>query len=674
MAVGSTLGVGSTLDVNSLVTQLMTAEQQPLTNLAKKEARYQAQLSAYGSLKGALSTFQNSVATLASATNFSTIVARPTDTTITSASAFSTAMAGNYSINVTQLAQSQKLQSNNGFATSNATLGTGTLTISFGTYTTNTATPPVTSFELNKDRATKTITIGTGQGSLSGVRDAINAANVGISANIVNDGNALGNHLVITSTNTGIANALRIAVADTSDSSDTDSLGLSQLAYDSTTQNMAVPLGMEAKNALLSIDGIAIKKSSNPITDAITGVTLNLLKVGTTSMTVARDTSAIGSSLQSFVNSYNNIKKTITDLSQYNLASKTASTLTGDSAINSLTSQLRGVFNAALTTAGGGLKTLSDIGITFQKDGTLALNTNKMNTILNDSTKDVSTLFAAVGKPQDSLIKFNSSTTDTKNGIYAINVSRLASQGNVTGGATGAPAGVFTISDTNNSLNLNIDGVTASIKLANGTYTKASDLAAEVQSKINGVSALSSSNISVAVTSTGGALNVTSNRYGSGSTIENISGTASSTIFGTVNYANNTGHDVAGSIGNLAATGSGQTLIGSGNAKNLSIDVNGGITGSRGSVNFARGYAYELKNLVGNILSSNNLIDSRVSGINTSIKGISNQRDQVSLHLAAIEARYRKQFTALDVMLSGMKQTSSYLTQQLANLPTLNNV
>ena len=670
MAVGSTLGVGSTLDVNSLVTQLMTAEQQPLTNLAKKEARYQAQLSAYGSLKGALSTFQNSVATLASATNFSTIVARPTDTTITSASAFSTAMAGNYSINVTQLAQSQKLQSNNGFATSNATLGTGTLTISFGTYTTNTATPPVTSFELNKDRATKTITIGTGQGSLSGVRDAINAANVGISANIVNDGNALGNHLVITSTNTGIANALRIAVADTSDSSDTDSLGLSQLAYDSTTQNMAVPLGMEAKDALLSIDGIAIKKSSNTITDAITGVTLNLLKVGTTSMTVARDTSAIGTSLQSFVNSYNNIKKTITDLSQYNLASKTASTLTGDSAINSLTSQLRGVFNAALTTAGGGLTTLSDIGITFQKDGTLALNTNKMNTILNDSTKDVSTLFAAVGKPQDSLIKFNSSTTDTKNDIYAINVSRLASQGNVTGGVIAT----FTISDTNNSLNLNIDGVTASIKLANGTYTNASDLAAEVQSKINGVSALSSSNISVAVTSTGGALNVTSNRYGSGSTIENISGTASSTIFGTVNYANNTGHDVAGSIGNLAATGSGQTLIGSGNAKNLSIDVNGGITGSRGSVNFARGYAYELKNLVGNILSSNNLIDSRVSGINTSIKGISTQRDQVSLHLAAIEARYRKQFTALDVMLSGMKQTSSYLTQQLANLPTLNNV
>ena len=673
MAVGSTLGVGSTLDVNSLVTQLMTAEQKPLTDLAKKEAKYQAQLSAYGSLKGALSTFQNSVATLASATNFSTMAASPTDTTITSTSAFSTAMAGNYSINVTQLAQSQKLQSNTGFATSNATLGTGTLTISFGTYKTS-GTPPATSFELNKDRATKTITIGTGQGSLSGVRDAINAANVGISANIVNDGEALGNHLVITSTNTGITNALRIAVADTSDSSDTDSLGLSQLAYDSTTQNMAVPLGMEAKNALLSIDGISISKSSNTVTDAITGVTLKLLKVGTTSMTVARDTSAIGSSLQSFVNSYNNIKKTITDLSQYNLASKTASTLTGDSAINSLTSQLRGVFNAALTTAGGGLKTLSDIGITFQKDGTLALNTNKMNTILNDSTKDVSTLFAAVGKPQDSLIKFNSSTTDTKNDIYAINVSRLASQGNVTGGATGAPAGVFTISDTNNSLNLNIDGVTASIKLANGTYTNASDLAAEVQSKINGVSALSSSNISVAVTSTGGALNVTSNRYGSGSTIENISGTASSTIFGTVNYANNTGHDVAGTIGNVAATGSGQTLIGSGNAKNLSIDITGGITGSRGSVNFARGYAYELKNLVGNILSSNNLIDSRVSGINTSIKGISTQRDQVSLHLAAIEARYRKQFTALDVMLSGMKQTSSYLTQQLANLPTLNNV
>jgi flagellar hook-associated protein 2 len=660
------LGVGSTLDVNSLVTQLMAAEQRPITALATKEAQYQSQITAYGTLRGALSTFQSSVAPLADPAKFSAVSPSLSDTTLASVIASPSAMSGSYSMNITQLAQSQKLQSSTAFAATSTTLGTGTLTISFGTYDVG-----LTSFALNPNKTTKTITIGPNQGSLSGVRDAINAANVGVSANIINDGT--GNRLVMTSTDSGVANALKITVAADSVGSNTDNTGLSQLAYDGTspsTSHMTQPTGMGPKDALLTIDGIAIHKPSNTITDAIAGMTVNLIKTGTTTLTVQHDTSTIQSALQTFVQAYNSLNTTITSLSQYDLANKQAAVLTGDSTLASIKSRLRNVFNTPLSTAGGGLTTLSSIGITFQKNGTLALDTTKLNTVLGDSSKDISTLFAAVGKPSDSLIRFNRSTTDTKSGSYAINVTQLATQGSAVGTAQSF-ANPLEINSANNTLSLQINGIQATVKLTAGTYASASDLATQVQSDINGTSILSSSNSTIVVSATGNALTMTSNQYGSSSTIKTISGTASSAILGAINYTNSTGLDAEGKIGLAAATGSGQSLIGTGDAKGLSISVIGGLTNNRGTVNFARGYAYELNNLVGNMLSSNNLISSRLDGINTSITQIGKDRDRVNLHLASIEKNYKTQFTALDGMLSGMKQTSNFLTQQLDNLPGL---
>ena len=661
------LGVGSSLDVNSLVTQLMAAEQQPIKALATKEAKYQSQLTAYGSLKGALSTFQSSASVLSNPGKFSAVSASIADTTLATVVASPAALSGSYSLNVTQLAQSQKLQSSNTFATTSTTLGSGTLTISFGTYI---ASP--SSFTINPDKATKTITIGSTQNTLSGVRDAINAANAGISANIINDGS--GNRLVITSTDSGAANALKITVADSSDGSNTDNAGLSQLAYDGTspsTSQMTQPTGMGPKDAVFTIDGIAINKPSNTITDAISGMTVNLLKIGTSTLTVTHDTTAVQSAVQTFVNAYNTLNNTITSLSKYDPISKKAAVLTGDSTLNSLKSQLKNVFNTPLSTAGGGLTALSDIGITFQKNGTLTLDTNTLNTSLRDLTKDVSTLFAAVGKPGDSLIRFDNSTIDTKNGVYAINVSSLATQGKAVGTTQTFP---LTITSGISSLSLNVDGIATAIKLTEGTYATASALATELQSKINGASALSVSKTTVSVSASAGALTIKSNSYGTSSSISTIANTASAAIFGVTDYTTAIGLNTAGTIGSVTATGSGQSLTGTGDAKGLSISVIGGSTGSRNTINFARGYTYELNNLITGMLDSNNLITSRVVGINASITQVGKDRDRANLHLASIEKRYRAQFTALDQMLSGMNQTSNFLTQQLANLPGSSNL
>ena len=649
-------GIGSNLDVNGIVSQIMALERRPLTVLDTKEAKYQAQLTAYGSLKGALSSFQSAVAALASPARFSAVTASFADTTVATATASSAAAAGSYSVEVQTLAQSHKLKSAT-FAATSTTVGTGTLTIRFGTYSGGT-------FTLNPDQAAQTISVDASESSLAGVRDAINTANAGVSASIVNDGS--GNRLIIASKDTGVANALKITVED-DDLANTDNAGLSQLAYDASTGGTTnLTQTFAAQNATAVIDGIAITKASNTISDAIEGVTLNLLKANTpsaTTLTVTRDTAGIQAAVQSFVSAYNDLNKIVTDLSKYDAANKRSSTLTGDATVRSVQTQLRGVFNTTLSTAGGGLTALSNIGISFQKDGTLKLDSSKLTTALSDSTKDVSTLFAAVGKPTDSLVSFVSSTSDTKNGTYLLNVSQLSTQGKAVGGG----AAVLTINAaSNDTIDLTVDGVAASVTLAAGTYS-AAELAAEIQSKINGVIALSSTGISVTVTQSAGVLSVTSNRYGSASTVAITGGTGKPDLFGT--QAETAGVNVAGTIGGITATGSGQILTGTGDASGLALKVTGGATDARGTVSFARGYAYELDKLVGKMLENDSLVDGRMDGINASIKSVGTQREVLARRLDMVESRYRAQFTALDVMMSSMSNTSSFLQQQLANLP-----
>lgn len=650
----SSPGIGSGLDVNGLVSQLMALEQRPLTLLATKEAKYQAQLSAYGSMKGALSSFQSAVAALATPAKFTAVKASVADTAVLTASASPSASAGSYSIQVQTLAQAQKLKSGT-FAATTTTVGTGTLTIQFGTYSGG-------SFTLNPDKSAKTITIGSSNASLSGVRDAINAADAGVAASIVNDGS--GYRLVVSSKDAGLANALKITVAD-NDLNNTDAAGLSQLVYDASTGGTTnLTQTVAAQNATAVIDGITVTKSTNTLTDAIDGVTLTLLKEGsTTTLSVAKDTAGIKAAVESFVKAYNDLNKTLTDMSKYDAVNKQASILTGDATVRSVQSQLRALFNTALSSAGGGLTTLADIGVTFQTDGTLKLDATKLTKALNDGSKDISTLFAAIGKPSDSLVGFVSSTADTQDGSYAINVSQLATRGKTVGGG----AAVLTINaGSNDTLSVTVDGVSASLTLAAGTYT-ATTLAAEIQSRINGASALSSAGIGVTVTQDLGVLTVTSNRYGSSSKVAITGGTAAADLFGAATQTD--GVDVAGSIGGVAASGSGQALTGAGDASGLKVNITGGATGDRGTIGFARGYADLLDKLVGRMLENDGLVDGRMDGINASIKELGTRREALTRRLEQIEKRYRAQFTALDAMIASMTRTSTYLQQQLANLP-----
>jgi len=681
MATVSSLGVGSGLDINTLLTKLMTAESQPLALLDQKEAGLQAKLSAYGSLKGALAAFQGSVSSLGSISKFQSMSAASADSTVYTAAGFPSAAPGNYSIEVTQLAQAHKVASS-AFTNTTDTVGTGTLTFQFGTFSGGV-------FTANSAKAAQTVTISSGQNTLAGIRDAVNAAKVGVTATILNDGT--GNKLVFTSNDTGAANSLKITVADTSDVSNTDNAGLSRLAYDPTGtagngKNLTETLA--AQNALLNVDGIiGISKASNTVTDVIQGVTLTLLKKSatgvSTALTVSRDVSSVQSSVANFVKAYNDLNKAVTDLTKYDAATKKGAVLQGDNSARSVITQVRLQLNKTLTGLTGAYTSLSQIGVSFQTDGTLALDSAKLSTALSTNFTDIAGLFANVGKPSDSLINYLSATDKTQAGSYSVNITQIATHGVLAGVTTGSLAHTsgtftapFTIDATNNTLSLKVDGVqSGTITLASGTYATATALVAEIQSKINGDSTLrnASKTVTVSFDNATSKLSITSDGYGAASTIEITSqGTATASTLGLSVGAGTAGVDVAGSINGVAATGLGQTLAGAtgDTTEGLKLQVTGGALGSRGTVNYSRGYAYQLDKLAGQMLGSSGPIESRTSGLNKSIKDIGTQRDAMNLHLADVEKRYRAQFTALDTLVGQMRTTSDFLTRQLAILPT----
>ncbi len=653
----------SGLDVNGLVSQLMTAEQIPITKLASKTASYQAKLSAFGTIQGAMASFQTSVTTLSNASTFQTVTATASDTTTMSATALTSALPGSYSIEVSSLAQSQSLVASGQTSLSSA-LGSGTsttLSFDFGTITgtaTNGKYGTGTTFS-SAGAGVKTVTIDSTNNTLQGIRDAINAAKIGVTASIINDGSATPYRLVLNSSNMGAANSMKITASG-------DATVMALLANDPTAgiagQNMTESVA--GLNANFKVNGIAISKNSNTVMDVIPGVTLNLSKTTTSpvTLTVAQDTTSITKSVNDFVTAYNALSKSITDVSSYNAATKKGAVLQGDATIRNLQSQLRGVLN---TPGAGSITSLSQIGVTFQRDGTLALDSTKLSAVMKSDFSGIAGLFATTGKASDSLTTYISSSSSTKPGTYPLNITQIATQGNETGTA---PPNLTIGAGSNDTLVLNIDGVDATVTLTPKTYATTQELATEIQSKINGVTTLSSAGIAVAASVTaGGLISLTSNSYGSSSSVIATGGNALANIFGSA--ISTTGVNVAGTINGLTATGAGQILTGgSGNAQGLAVFINGGVTGDRGTISFTQGYAYALKSFTTAVLASGGTLSSSTAEINNSIKSLDTRTAELKRRLIGTEARYRSQFTALDQMLSSMNTTSTFLTQQLSKL------
>ncbi|MGZ3182401.1 MAG: flagellar filament capping protein FliD [Telluria sp.] len=528
------------------------------------------------------------------------------------------------------------------------------------------------SYTQSSDSSSGSILIDSSNNSLQGIRDAINKANFGVTATIVSDGSATPYHLVLTSSKTGEKSAFKISVDDANGGT-ADAALTSLLAYDpSGVQNLTQTSA--AQDTKLTVNGIAVQSSNKTVTDAIEGVTLTIGAAGSADLHINQDSTSVKNNIGSFVKAYNDLTKAITDLTKYDSDTKTAAPLLGDSTVQSLQASLRRQMSASLTGLSGNLTTLSQIGVSFQKDGSLTSDSSKLDKAISSNLNDIVGLFAAIGKTSDKLVTFQDSTAKTQPGTYALNITQLATKGTLTSAAPLASS-ITIAADTEWTVKLDDTNPpssdnSATVLIPAGTYT-ASGFTTALQSAINGASAFSGNGKSVTATlDTSGNLVLSSAKYGSVSNISlsSITGTAVSDIFG--GAASVDGVDVKGTIGGYNVTGSGQYLTGAAGspAEGLKLLIDGGSLGARGDISFSQGYAYQLNKLADGFLGSDGMITGKTNGLNATVKDIAKQKDAFALRLTDIEARYRAQYTALDTAISKLNSTQQFLTQQLASL------
>lgn len=670
-------GIGSGLDIESLVGQLVAAERAPAENrLLQRETRLTSELSAFGTLQGALGGLQSSLESLAGEATFGQRTANSTDTAAVLASVSGDAEVSSFNVTVEELAQSQSLASG-AFESLTDEVGLGTLTFRFGSVSASPADAEPQSFDgfsLNQEQGTATLEINSSNNTLQGVRDSINAAEIGISAAIVNDGS--GFRLLLSAQSTGAENAVSIEVEDLGDAVDTDNAGLSRLAFNASSNNLLQTV--EGRDAQFTINGLSITSATNSVSGVVDGVNLTLRQTSDQPIVVSvtNNEQAVRSAVESFVDSFNNFVSISSNLTAFDASTSSAGPLQGDFTARSVINQLRSTLSTRADGFNGPFTTLSEIGIRTQADGTLSLNENIFSTALSDNFDEIQGLFAPFGQTTDTSVGFQGFSDATQVGSYEIEVTQLATQGALLGAAITAPSvsTPLTIDDSNDSLTFAVNGVsTGAITLTQGDYSDGSSLAAELQARINGADPVSSAGITVSVEFTSdNRLRITSSNYGSESTvsIDAVDSSVGSTLGLSIDPGVD-GIDVAGSIGGATATGNGQLLVAadSTDAEGVSLLVTGGSTGPRGQVSFSSGVAVTLNRLVSGFLDSEGVLDLRTDGIEQSVEDITDEREALTLRLDNLEARLRRQFNSLDTLLAGLQTTSDFLTQQLAAIP-----
>lgn len=387
-------GVGSSLDVAGIVRQLMQIERTPLDKVIQQKTSYDARISALGSINSTLASLQSSLEGLKTGSSTLANSVESSDTAILNATGSSGAVAGNYSVEVSQLAQSQKLVAT-GQADTTTAIGNGTLTIDLGTISGGTF-DDVTGKYTGAGFASNAsgpfdIVIDATNNTLGGIRDAINDAGIGVTATIVNDGDpANPQRLVLSSTNSGAEQSMSISVAGDAALSDL-------LSHDPTgTQNLSQTI--TAQDANFKVDGIDITKSSNSVTDVIAGVTLDLkaTNVGAPiNVSVTKDTDSAKTAVEEFVKGYNDLLAEIRKQTDSGSGEGTKGALASDSITRQILSSVRNVLTTAPTGITGNYNNLSDIGVSFQADGTIALDETKLSAAIQDDNNNVAELFSS---------------------------------------------------------------------------------------------------------------------------------------------------------------------------------------------------------------------------------------------------------------------------------------
>lgn len=651
-------GIISGLDTDSIISQLMQVAQVPITTLQTNKASLQAKLAVWQELNTRLDAFKSNASSLSDMSSFQQNNVDVSNTDYLNATASTDAMQGSYSISVVKLAQNNQLIST-GYDSLNSVVGTGG-TIQIGT---GTNTP-------------KTITIDNTDNTLTGLRDAINNAGAGVTASIINDGSGTNPyHLIINSSTSGTAGKINITNSITSS---TGPIAFNTLQSE---QDADIKLGSGST-------AVDIYSSSNTITQAIPGVTINLKKADPNvpiTLNVSTDTSGIQNSIQSFVDQYNNLADYIGQQFSFDSTTNTSGLLMGDLTLTNIQSDLSSDITRSVTGLNGSLQTLSQIGITLDEKNHLNINYNTLSNALNNNLSDVSKLFTANGYSDNASISFVSATGKTQTppaSGYLIHIDQAAAQARVTSGVamTGALTNDETLTVNGHDISLKSGMTQDQVLAAINAQTTNTNVHA-VWSDANGEN-------------TGNYLTFFSNNYGSNANISVVSSQSNqsaniTTGIGTSAVTQKSfageggtgtgaaGIDVAGTINGEDATGNGQALSGKSGNKNtdgLQIMVKGSQTGDIGYFHFSAGVAFKEQNSVsdmidtqnGTVITSENILKDQMANIDTQISD-----KQSSLNDE--ETRLRTQFTNMESAMNTLQNTGTFLTQQIQAMQNTNS-
>lgn len=353
----SALGIGSGLDLNGLLDQLNSAEREKLVPIIRNKKSFEAKISSFGQLRSALANVQSAVKKLNSLDLFDAAKANVTGESIT-AVAKSGAQVGSYAVSVTNLANAYSVATS-GVSSRDSDLGAGTISIALA----------------NGDSFS--VDVAADASSLEDIRDAINTADAGVNAAIVNDGSGTPYRLTLTSAETGTDAAIA--------SVDFGALA-SDLALDAATE-------VVANNAAFKVNGIDIVSQSNTVDDAIEGIELNLLDAGDSTIRVSADVEKISKAISGFVDSFNKLQEQIDKLASYNAETGESGDLFGDSTLRSVNQRIRNIFIDGVSN--GEFTGLTDLGISLQLDGKLEIDQSTLNDLVSGERGDVAQFFAA---------------------------------------------------------------------------------------------------------------------------------------------------------------------------------------------------------------------------------------------------------------------------------------
>ena len=368
------LGAGSGIDIKTLAQRLVDAEKAPRkAAIDKGVSNSEKVVSGMAAVKYALTNLQTAFDNLKDKSDFKTLSLSNSQTSAFTATASTAADAGSHTVLVNALAAAQRNTGTTAFATTGSAINGGaaiTLTLGGSGFS-----------------GGGTITIAAGNDTPAGVVAAINGAGKGLSAQLVNTGDATSPYKVVVTGSTGSSNAFTI------------SSSAAGINFDSTLQ--------QATNASVTVNGIAISSKSNTLSEAIPGVTLNLLATNTSaaSLNLRNDTSGAKTKVLALVTAYNDAMTMLNELTNPKSTLETyGATLSGNSTVTNLRSQLRALVTADSSTAtsSGGLAALRDIGIEVDKTGKLTSNSVKLDLALDLNFSNTAMLLSGNQENQSS--------------------------------------------------------------------------------------------------------------------------------------------------------------------------------------------------------------------------------------------------------------------------------